>query len=142
MAWQRGGAEHVARAKRAVILCAGAIGSPLLLQRSGVGDPERLRELGIEARVDRPAVGAHLQDHLCIDHVYRARVPTLNDELGPWPAKPEGRPALPRAAPRPARAVGQPGRRLRGAARGTRAPGTQLYFSPLSYTRTPPGVRR
>ena len=70
-----------------MILAAGAINSPQLLQLSGVGPGAALQWLGIAVVADSPAVGQHLQDHLCIDYVYRSRVPTLNDQLGPWPAK-------------------------------------------------------
>ncbi|MEV8314267.1 GMC family oxidoreductase N-terminal domain-containing protein [Streptomyces sp. NPDC059900] len=51
-------------ARREVILSAGAIGSPQLLQASGVGDPDDLAKAGIEPRVESPGVGRHLQDHL------------------------------------------------------------------------------
>ncbi|MEV5613077.1 GMC family oxidoreductase N-terminal domain-containing protein [Streptomyces sp. NPDC052225] len=52
------------RARREVILAAGAIGSPQLLQQAGIGDPETLAAAGIEIRVASPDVGRHLQDHL------------------------------------------------------------------------------
>jgi choline dehydrogenase-like flavoprotein len=51
-------------ATREVIVAAGAIGSPQLLILSGIGDPENLRELGIEPVRELPEVGQHLQDHL------------------------------------------------------------------------------
>lgn len=51
------------RARRGIILCSGAVGSPAILQRSGIGDAEALTGLGIDVKVDRPAVGANLQDH-------------------------------------------------------------------------------
>lgn len=52
------------RATREVILAAGAIGSPQLLQQAGIGDPETLAAAGIDTRVASPDVGRHLQDHL------------------------------------------------------------------------------
>jgi len=52
-----------ARARREVIVAAGAIGSPQLLMLSGIGDPEKLRAVDIEAKVELPAVGTNLQDH-------------------------------------------------------------------------------
>jgi choline dehydrogenase-like flavoprotein len=52
-----------ARARREVILAAGAIGSPQLLMLSGIGDPAKLREAGIEPAVESPSVGENLQDH-------------------------------------------------------------------------------
>ena len=51
-------------AARSVILAAGAIGSPLLLMHSGIGPAEKLRDVGIAARIDLPGVGRNLQDHL------------------------------------------------------------------------------
>jgi len=65
-----------------VLLAAGAIGSPQLLMRSGIGEADHLREHGIEPLVDLDAVGRNLQDHLRIHNSYRTRVPTLNDRLG------------------------------------------------------------
>ncbi|MFI7007844.1 GMC family oxidoreductase [Streptomyces sp. NPDC050145] len=54
----------VLRATREVILAAGAIGSPHLLQQAGIGDPDDLAAAGIETRVASPDVGRRLQDHL------------------------------------------------------------------------------
>ncbi|MGC6535813.1 MAG: choline dehydrogenase [Candidatus Puniceispirillaceae bacterium] len=51
-------------ARKAVILSAGAIGSPAILQRSGIGPAKILKQAGIAVRADRPGVGANLQDHL------------------------------------------------------------------------------
>ncbi|MGB7589283.1 MAG: GMC family oxidoreductase N-terminal domain-containing protein [Solirubrobacterales bacterium] len=61
--WSKGSGEESAEARREVILCAGAIGSPQLLMLSGIGPAGHLRELGIEPRVDLPGVGENLQDH-------------------------------------------------------------------------------
>jgi choline dehydrogenase-like flavoprotein len=59
-----------------VILAAGAIGSPVLLLRSGVGSADELRAAGISPRLDLPGVGRNLQDHLLSGgNVYRARRP-------------------------------------------------------------------
>lgn len=63
----RGGRPMEVRAAREVIVSAGAIGSPALLQRSGIGDGARLREAGIATRVDLPGVGRNLQDHMYIN---------------------------------------------------------------------------
>ena len=70
-----------ARARREVLLCAGAIGSPQILQLSGVGPAEMLRSHGIEPVHDLPGVGENLQDHLQLRSVYRCTRPTLNDEV-------------------------------------------------------------
>jgi choline dehydrogenase len=55
--------SEVLRAGREVVLCAGAIGSPQLLQLSGIGDPAELRAAGVEVRHPLPGVGGNLQDH-------------------------------------------------------------------------------
>jgi choline dehydrogenase len=57
------GAEREARAAREVVICAGSINSPQLLELSGIGHPERLSELGIEVRHGLPGVGENLRDH-------------------------------------------------------------------------------
>ena len=58
-----GGALHEARAKREVIVSGGSINSPQLLELSGIGQPERLRALGVEVRHALPGVGENLRDH-------------------------------------------------------------------------------
>ncbi|MCX7630508.1 MAG: GMC family oxidoreductase N-terminal domain-containing protein [Geminicoccaceae bacterium] len=66
--------------RREVILAAGAIASPHLLQLSGIGPGELLRKYGIEVRHELPGVGENLQDHLQIRTVYKVHgVPTLNE---------------------------------------------------------------
>ena len=69
-------------ARAEIILCAGAIGSPQLLELSGIGAGSHLQNLGIEPVTDSPQVGENLQDHLQIRAVYKTHRPvTLNDEL-------------------------------------------------------------
>lgn len=125
------------RARRETILCAGAVNSPKLLELSGVGDARRLRELGIRIEVHNPRVGENLQDHLGLDHLYRARVPTLNQELAPWWGKLWSglRYVFARKGPL-ALSVNQGGGFLSLDDSDPR-PDLQLYFSPLSYTRAP-----
>lgn len=73
------------RCAREVVLAAGAIGSPHLLQRSGIGDPPRLRAAGIAPRIALPGVGANLQDHLQLRMIFRVQgVATLNERAGRW----------------------------------------------------------
>ncbi|MBV8603366.1 MAG: GMC family oxidoreductase N-terminal domain-containing protein [Pelomonas sp.] len=68
-----------------LLLAAGAIGSPQILQLSGVGPAEHLRSLGIEVREDLPGVGANLQDHLQIRAVYQVSgAKTLNTRAAHW----------------------------------------------------------
>lgn len=70
------------KARQEIILSAGAIGSPQLLQVSGVGNADLLNNLNIPVVVNSPEVGENLQDHLQIRAVYKTRLPvTLNDEL-------------------------------------------------------------
>ncbi len=62
-----GGSSGVVRevtARREVLLCAGAVNTPQILQLSGIGDPDALRAAGVEPVHELPAVGANLQDHL------------------------------------------------------------------------------
>ena len=68
-----------ATASREVLLCAGSIGSPQLLQLSGIGPAALLQKHGIDVAVDAPGVGANLSDHLQIRAVYKVNnVKTLN----------------------------------------------------------------
>ena len=80
----RGGARRTARARREVILSAGSIGSPQLLELSGIGDPAVLGAHGIAVVQANPHVGDHLQDHQGINYTWKAKVPTLNQLLRPW----------------------------------------------------------
>ena len=64
IAYRVRGRERIARARREVIVAAGAINSPLLLKLSGIGPAAELRALGIDIVADRPGVGENLQDHL------------------------------------------------------------------------------
>jgi len=76
---RRGGDAVTVRANKEVILSAGAIGSPQLLQLSGIGPASLLKEHGIDVTVDLPGVGENLQDHLQIRAVYKVKgVKTLN----------------------------------------------------------------
>ncbi|UMB72036.1 GMC family oxidoreductase [Mycobacterium paraterrae] len=73
------------RARREVILSAGAIGSPHLMQVSGLGPAGLLAEHGVPLVVDLPGVGANLQDHLQLRTVYRVRgAPTVNTLYRNW----------------------------------------------------------
>ncbi|WP_417424449.1 GMC family oxidoreductase [Hoeflea sp.] len=75
------GRTRAVRAEREVILASGAIGSPWLLEKSGVGQGERLRAAGIEVVSDLPGLGENLQDHLQIRPVYKvSNVRTLNTD--------------------------------------------------------------
>ena len=74
-----GGAPQALHCRRELILCAGAIGTPQLLQLSGIGPHKVLQDAGIEPRLDHPGVGENLQDHLQIRAVFGVDgVKTLN----------------------------------------------------------------
>ncbi len=76
------GQDREVRAKAEVILSSGAIGSPQILQLSGVGPGALLQKFGIPVVHDAPGVGLNLQDHLQIRAVYKTRRPiTVNDEV-------------------------------------------------------------
>ncbi|KAK4543053.1 hypothetical protein LTR36_005830 [Oleoguttula mirabilis] len=62
--YTRGGNSHTVHARKEVILAAGSFGSPALLELSGIGDRDRLSELGIPVVHHNPAVGENLQDHI------------------------------------------------------------------------------
>ena len=81
----RGGQRVTVCATREVVLSAGAIGSPHLLQLSGIGPAALLYAQGVEPKVDLPGVGANLQDHLQIRSVFKVRgVKTLNTLANSW----------------------------------------------------------
>jgi choline dehydrogenase len=80
--YQKDGAERTATARREIALAAGAIGSPQILQLSGIGPGAHLQAHGIEVMHDLPGVGANLQDHFQARSVYRCTRPiTLNDRV-------------------------------------------------------------
>ncbi len=77
------GRQMKAFANTEVILSAGSIGSPTILQRSGIGPAKALKDAGVEVRVDCPGVGENLQDHLEVYFQYRCKQPvSLNRKLG------------------------------------------------------------
>ncbi|NDW00626.1 GMC family oxidoreductase [Salipiger sp. PrR002] len=69
--YERGGQIHQVRPEGEVILSAGAVNSPHLLQVSGVGPAEHLRQHGIDVALDAPEVGGNLQDHLQLRCAWR-----------------------------------------------------------------------
>ncbi len=75
------GHRQVLQARREVILSAGAVNSPALLERSGIGAPEVLAAAGITCLHDLPGVGENLQDHLQLRMAFKVRgTPTLNQQ--------------------------------------------------------------
>ncbi len=84
----REGQVHVARAQREVVMAAGAIGTPQILQASGIGPASVLGPLGIPVVHDLPGVGQNLQDHLQLRMIYRVEgTRTLNTLANSWLGK-------------------------------------------------------
>ena len=80
-----GGRAFTGIAHRETLLAAGAIGSPHLLQLSGIGPAEHLQRHGIRPIVEAPGVGENLQDHLQLRMVYKVTgVKTLNTSASHW----------------------------------------------------------
>jgi choline dehydrogenase len=77
----QGGQIKTAHANAEVILSAGAINSPQILQCSGIGDPVQLQQAGVDVLHALEGVGKNLQDHLQIRLVFKTNQRTLNDEL-------------------------------------------------------------
>ena len=83
-----GGHRHTVRATRELVLAAGAVNTPALLQRSGIGAAPWLQQMGLPLVHDLPGVGENLQDHLQIRAVFAVEgVPTLNRLAGSWLGK-------------------------------------------------------
>jgi choline dehydrogenase-like flavoprotein len=96
------GEVRVATARREVILSAGAVGSPCLLLRSGVGPRAELEAIGVSCRLDAPDVGKHLKDHIQVPLFFAAAglgvsmnevlvslgPDALREPAGPLPANP------------------------------------------------------
>lgn len=79
--YRKDGKGFEALAAREIVLSAGAVGSPAILERSGVGDADRLKDHGIAPVHHLPGVGENLQDHLQIRPIYKVDgIKTLNSE--------------------------------------------------------------
>ncbi len=81
--YRRNGVAHTATARREVILSAGAMGSPALLMRSGIGPGETLKEHGIAVLHDASQVGANLQEHPGVGQNKYVNRPTMNSRMRP-----------------------------------------------------------
>lgn len=83
--YRQGGVMKTARCRGEVLLAAGAIQSPQLLQLSGIGPAALLQKHGIAVVQDLPGVGENLQDHLQIRLIFECSKPiTTNDQLNSW----------------------------------------------------------
>jgi choline dehydrogenase len=125
-----------------VLLAAGSINSPQLLELSGVGDGRLLQQHQISVIADCAAVGSQLQDHIACSYFYRSRVPTLNNQLAPWYGKVKAalRYALARRGAL-AMSVNQAGAFLRSRPQ-LKVPNLHIYFNPASYSTTATGPSR
>ena len=80
-----GGTAWTATAERETLLTAGAIGSPQILQLSGIGPAAALHEHGIKVHADVPGVGENLQDHLQLRMIFKvSKAKTLNTSAASW----------------------------------------------------------
>ncbi|MGY8777396.1 MAG: GMC family oxidoreductase [Longimicrobiales bacterium] len=76
---RQNGREQTIQARKEIIVSAGAVASPAILERSGIGNGERLKKLGVDVVHDLPGVGENLQDHLQLRLIYKVSgVPTMN----------------------------------------------------------------
>ena len=138
---RRGAQSRVIGARREVILAAGAVNSPQLLQISGVGPGAHLASLGVGVLHDSPAIGRHLQDHIGINYTYRSRVKTLNQALRPWRGKlAAGLDFLIRSRGPLSLSLNQAGGFVRTRPELTR-PNIQLYFQAISTLGAKTGTR-
>ncbi|SAL32817.1 glucose-methanol-choline oxidoreductase [Caballeronia sordidicola] len=127
------GVKRTFNAKREVLLCAGAVDTPKLLQLSGVGPAQLLARHGIPVVHALAAVGQNLQDHLCASYYYRANIPTLNGDFSSLLGKLKLglQYLLTRKGPL-AMSVNQAGGFFSTDSASEHA-NIQLYFNPLSY---------
>ncbi|MFO1170061.1 MAG: GMC family oxidoreductase N-terminal domain-containing protein [Hyphomicrobiaceae bacterium] len=127
------------RAQREVILSSGAIGSPQLLQVSGVGPSALLKEHGIPIVHVNESVGQNLQEHAAYDHYYRAKVRTMNATLYPWWGQAFwGAMYLAFRRGPLSLSINQGGGFVRSSPDRAR-PNMQLYFCPMSFQKAPAG---
>ncbi|MEM6988733.1 MAG: GMC family oxidoreductase, partial [Pseudomonadota bacterium] len=128
-------------AAREIILCTGSVTSPRILQRSGIGPIDLLRQHSIDVLQDNPQVGGNLQDHVGIDYFFRATEPTLNNQLSPVFGKIRaGLQYLVRRKGPLSLSVNQCGGYFKSSP-DKPVPDQQLYFNPVTYTKTPKGTR-
>lgn len=133
VAFRWNGQPRTAVAAREVILSAGAVNSPQLLQLSGIGPAALLQRHGIEVAYDLPQVGQGLQDHLAVSHFFWANTATLNARLGNFAGQVKAgiKYMLTRKGP-----LSVPVNQCSGFVRtaGAALPDVQVYCNPASYS--------
>ncbi|MBT4888652.1 MAG: choline dehydrogenase [Rhodospirillales bacterium] len=139
--YRQNGQTHHIKAQREIIVSAGTVNTPKLLQLSGIGPGQVLQDNAITPILVNENVGGNLQDHLGINYYYKASEPTLNTMLSPWWGKLiQGmRYVLTRKGPL-SLSVNQCGGFLRSREE-LDAPDQQFYLNPVSYTTQPEGKR-
>ena len=134
--------SQIFSAQAEIILTAGAIGSPHILQLSGIGSGKLCQSHGIINVCDQPNVGKHLQDHLGINYFHLANRPTLNNVLGSWPYLIiAGVNYIMRRKGPLSLGVNQLGGLVRATPDAPRLD-TQLYINPITYSVTDGDTRR
>ncbi|RKJ95070.1 GMC family oxidoreductase [Alicycliphilus denitrificans] len=135
-----GAPEREVRARREVIVAAGALNTPRLLQISGIGDADHLRSIGVRPVVDLPGVGANLVDHFNLRVAVKVKgVPTINERGRGLPLLWEiakyfiGRPSILSMGPVPMRFFFRSDPSLP-------RPDLQVSFTPGSYQEGLPGL--
>jgi choline dehydrogenase len=135
--YQMGGVQHTARARAAVVLSAGAVQTPQLLQLSGVGPGALLQEKGIPVLLAQNNVGGHLQDHLAMSYYYKATQPTLNNVLSSlWGKFKVGLQYVTTLGGPLSISVNQAGGFVKSSPDAAQAD-LQLYCNPVTYTLAP-----
>ena len=130
------GITKVARAGTRVILSAGAIQTPQILQLSGIGDGTLLSKFGIETKFNNPNVGKNLQDHLCVSYHFDAKIKTLNPIFGSLFGRMKmGLQYVLTGKGLMSMSVNQMGAGVKSDT-SLKYPDFQLYFNPISFDRT------
>jgi choline dehydrogenase len=139
--YRQNGQLKTAKAHQEIILSAGSINTPQLMQLSGLGPELLLKNHDIPIIKNINAVGQNLQDHLGYSHYYRSKVPTLNNQLAPWWGKMfAGIQYLLTRKGILSLSVNQAGGFVRSHPDRPR-PNLQLYFGAITYTTVPSGTR-
>ena len=131
--YNHNGKQTTVKANKEIILCAGAVHSPIILQQSGIGSKDLLAKNGITLVHELDAVGKNLQDHICASYYYEAKITTLNDDIGSLWGK--AKTALNYVLFKKGLfglSVNQAGGFFKGD-ETQKVPNIQLYFNPLSY---------
>jgi pyridoxine 4-oxidase len=80
--WAMSAGKPISLSASRIVLCAGAISTPLIMMRSGIGDPDVLNKIGIACKIPSIEVGRNLQDHLLgLGNIYHSKKPVLPSQL-------------------------------------------------------------